>query len=109
MWAQARVLLGLTSEEFWDLTLRELEALFDAYGDSRRSEVEINRYLIAEIQATLYNVQRTSSTQRVLKATDFVNLPGQAAAAGFQAPSKEAQLARVKLINKLVGGTEAIN
>jgi hypothetical protein len=70
-WAFARIELGLGQQEFWDLTFEELDALIE-----RRQVLDKRaEYQNLLVVCSIYNAQRTSKTQKVLKPEDFMDLP----------------------------------
>jgi hypothetical protein len=90
LWAIARYDLGLSWEEFEELTPGMLQALCKR----RNIRIRYERYANAETAAAVYNVNRTSEETPVLTAFDFVR-------------SKESadELNRVREIRKLIQRT----
>ncbi|MCB9172357.1 MAG: phage tail assembly chaperone [Ardenticatenales bacterium] len=58
LWSGARYDLGLSDEEFWSLTLRELMALFDRHAAAEERANVRATAATAEVWALLANVYR---------------------------------------------------
>ncbi len=87
--------LGLSDSDFWDLTFEELDALIER----RKLLDQRTDYRNLQIVCAMYNSQRTSEKQKVLKPEDFMAFGPRPAPSRKpdRAPSeKEIELARAQ-------------
>ena len=94
MWASGRFDLGLTEDEFWNLTLKEFNALSARFKDAQ----DWQNYRAAMICAVVANTVRRKKGDRVWQPSDFM-------------PTKERRVmtdkqmfAQVQAINSILGG-----
>jgi hypothetical protein len=71
LWALWTQRLHRSTEEFWFLTPREIEACIQAFLDSEKS----HNVRAGTIAASIYNVQRSKSTDPSLTWEDFFGEP----------------------------------
>jgi hypothetical protein len=76
LWAFARYDLGLSFEEFEELT----PGMFKALAKRRNIRIKYERFANAQTAAAVYNTLRTKDEDQVVEAMDFVRDEKQAAA-----------------------------
>lgn len=96
----------MSDAEFWRLTPRELQALHEARQEYERGHIEIQEYFAASIQAAIYNVNRSRSTDRILQPSDFMRIAAAAKRAESPIMTGEQMLAAIRRANRSLGGRE---
>lgn len=71
LWAFCRAKVGLSTEEFWQSTPREIQALVDAFTDQQITE----NVRAGTIAAMTMNAARTDRKQKVFTWRDFFDDP----------------------------------